>query len=116
MRRKLTFLVTLWWLIICGALGVCLLLFTNKTPVVSEAENRTLAGFPTMSWSLFQNGGFGEAFEDFLCDQFFLRNEIVDAANSTKHLFSALTVDELLKEDGEEAFAPLQLPTDETQN
>lgn len=116
MRRKLTFLVTLWWLIICGALGVCLLLFTNKTPVVSEAENRTLAGIPTMSWSLFQNGGFGEAFEDFLCDQFFLRNEIVDAANSTKHLFSALTVDELLKEDGEEAFAPLQLPTDETQN
>ena len=116
MRRKLTFLVTLWWMILCGALGVCLLLFSNKLPVVSEAENRTLAGFPKLSWSIFQNGALSEAFEDYLCDQFFLRNEIVDAAKSTKHLFSALTVDELLKEDGEEAFAPLQLPTDGTQN
>ena len=79
MRRKVTFLVTLWWMILCGALGVCLLLFSYKTPVVSEAENRTLAGFPTLSWSLFQNGALSEAFEDYFCDQFFLRNEIVDA-------------------------------------
>lgn len=116
MRRKLTFLVTLWWMVLCGALGVCLLLFSNKSPVASEAENRTLAGFPTLSWNLFQSGEFSESFEGFLCDQFFLRSEIVDAANSTKHLFSALTVDDLLKEDGEEAFAPVQLPTDETQS
>lgn len=112
MRRKLTFLVTFWWLILCGVLGVCLLLFANKSPVVSEAENRTLTGFPKFSWDRIRSGEMGETFEDFLCDQFFLRNEIVDATNSVQHLFSALTVDELLQEDGEEAFAPVQLPAD----
>lgn len=115
MRRKLTFLVTLWWMILCGALGVCLLLFANKTPVVSEEENRTLAGLPALSWSLLRDGGLSEAFEDFLCDQFFLRNELVDGSNAIKHLFSALSVDELLKEDGEEAFVPLELPTQEAE-
>jgi len=29
MRRKMTFLIPLWWLILFGALGVCLLLFTD---------------------------------------------------------------------------------------
>lgn len=35
MRRKLTFLITLWWVILCGVIGVCMLLFAGKTPVVS---------------------------------------------------------------------------------
>lgn len=106
MRRKGTFLVTLWWVILCGALGVCLLLFASKTPVVSEAENRTLAGLPALNPDILQNGTLDESFERFLCDQFFLRSEIVDGATSVRHLFSALTVDELLREESEEAFVP----------
>lgn len=109
MRRKATFLITLWWLILCGALGCCLLLFTNKEPVVSEAENRTLAGMPSLSLQTLKDGTFGESFEDFLCDKFFLRTEVVDAATAVKQLFSALTVDELLSEESEEAFVPSAL-------
>lgn len=116
MRRKVTFLITLWWLILFGTLGVCLLLFTNKSPVVSEAENRTLAGMPAVTLQILQDGGLDEAFERFLCDKFFLRSEIVDGSKSLKHLFSALTVDELLGSDEEDAFIPALTAETETQD
>ena len=106
MRRKLTFLITLWWVILCGVIGVCMLLFTGKTPVVSEEENRTLAGLPSFSLSALQSGSISESFESFLTDRFFLRSELVDGANAIKHLFSALTVDELLNAEGDEVFVP----------
>ena len=107
MRRKLSFLITLWWVILCGVIGVCMLLFAGKTPVVSEEENRTLAGFPSFSFAALKNGDISESFEDFLTDRFFLRSELVDGANTVKHLFSALTVDELLSAEGDEAFVPI---------
>ena len=106
MRRKLSFLITLWWIILCGTIGVCMLLFAGKMPVVSVEENRTLAGMPAISLSTLKNGGISESFESFLTDRFFLRTELVDGANALKHLFSALTVDELLGAEGDEVFVP----------
>ena len=106
MRRKLSFLVTLWWVILCGVIGICMLLFANRTPALSEQENRTLSGMPRFSWEAMKNGEISESFESFLTDQFFLRSAVVDGANTVKHLFSALTVDELLNVDGEEVFVP----------
>ena len=85
-------MITLWWIILCGTIGACMLLFAGKTPVVSEEENRTLAGMPVLSFSTLKNGGISESFESFLTDRFFLRSELVDGANALKHLFSALTV------------------------
>jgi len=114
MRRKLSFLVTLWWIILCGVIGVCMLLFANRLPVVSEQENRTLAGMPQLSLESMQKGEISEQFESFLTDQFFLRSDIVDGMNSLKHLFSALTVDELLNEEGEEVFVP-KIEDDQTE-
>lgn len=109
MRRKIAFLLTLWWMILCGAVGLCLLLFANREAVVSEDENRTLAAMPKLTIMQLAGGSFDEAFEEFLCDKFFLRTEIVDAANGLKHLFSALTVDELIDqtETDEEAVMAL---------
>lgn len=106
MRRKLSFLVTLWWIILCGVIGACMLLFANRTPVVSEQENRTLAGMPSFSLDSMKKGEISESFESFLTDQFFLRTALMDGTNAIKHLFSSLTVDELLNEDGEEVFVP----------
>ena len=110
MRRKLSFLITLWWIILCGVLGVCMLLFAGKTPVVSVEENRTLSGMPAISLSTLKSGGISESFESFLTDRFFLRTELVDGANALKHLFSALTVDELLGAEGDEVFVPADEP------
>lgn len=98
MNRKTSFIITLWWLIVCFALGVCLLLFADRESVVSQDENRTLSGFPSFTIQTIRDGGYAEAFEDFLCDKFFLRTQVVDAAAALKHAFSALTVDELLGE------------------
>jgi len=105
-------------MIFCGVAGLCLLLFANKDAVVSEDENRTLAAMPKLSASQLASGSFDEAFEDFLCDKFFLRTEIVDAANGLKHLFSMLTVDELIDqtETDEEAVAALLPQEDESAN
>ncbi len=113
MRRKLTFLITLWWMIVCGAVGVCMLLFADKKPAASEEENRTLAGLPQLTMATIRSGAIGESFERFLTDKFFLRSELVDGSTSLKHIFSALTVDELLSQEGEEVFVPaLDLPED----
>lgn len=114
MRRKLSFLVTIWWIILCGVIGVCMLLFANRLPIVSEQENRTLAGMPQLSLESMQKGEISEQFESFLTDQFFLRSDIVDGVNLLKHLFSALTVDDLLNEEGEEVFVP-QIEDDQTE-
>ena len=104
MRRKLSFLVTLWWIILCGVIGVCMLLFANRSSVISEQENRTLSGFPAFSLDAMRDGEISESFESFLTDQFFLRSELVDGTNALKHLLSALTLDELLDAEGEEVF------------
>ena len=106
MRRKLTFLVALWWVILCGLTGACLLFFAERVPVVSAEENRTLAGFPQITVQSLRNGSISEAFERFFTDKFFLRSELVEGATAIKHLFSSLTVDELLSEEGDEVFVP----------
>lgn len=106
MRRKLTFLITFWWIIGCGVIGICMLLFANRESVISEQENRTLSGMPAFSLDALQKGEISEQFESFLTDQFFLRSELVDGTNALKHLFSALTVDELLDAESEEVFIP----------
>ena len=115
MRRKLSFLVTLWWIILCGAAGACMLLFANRAPVLSEQENRILSGMPAFTLKSMKKGEISESFESFLTDQFFLRSELVDGVNTLKHLFSALTVEELLDAEGEEVFVPVNPANQETQ-
>ena len=115
MRRKFTFLITMWWMIVCGAVGACMLFFADPRPLVSEEENRTLAGMPQLTVQSLQRGEISESFERFLTDKFFFRSEIVNGVTSLKHVFSALTVDELLNEEGEEVFVPLLEQTQDTQ-
>ncbi|MCE5189225.1 MAG: hypothetical protein LLF75_08600 [Eubacteriales bacterium] len=79
---------------------------------MSNDENRTLSGMPGFSIQIIKEGSFDESFENFLCDQFFLRGDIVDLSNTVKHLFSVLTTDELLREESEEAFVPALIEAD----
>ena len=115
MRRKFAFLITMWWMIACGAVGASMLLFADTRPSVSEEENRTLAGMPQFTVQSLQRGEISESFERFLTDKFFFRSEIVSGITSLKHVFSALTVDELLNEEGEEVFVPLLEQTQDAQ-
>ncbi len=110
MNRKMSFILTLWWLILCGTLGACLLLFADREAIVSKDENRTLSAFPKLTTQAIQDGSYAESFEDFLCDKFFLRTQIVDSASAFKHVFSALTVDELLSEGSDDDTLIINLP------
>jgi len=101
-KRKLSFLAILWWLLLSGMLGIGMLLFADRASVASEDENRMLAAFPSPTWETLRQGGYDEAFEDFLCDKFLLRTQILNAVKAAKHVFSALSAEELLYGDTDE--------------
>lgn len=50
----------------------------GKKKTFSEAENRTLADFPALTWESVVNGDFMTKFEDYVADQFFARNGWID--------------------------------------
>lgn len=105
----------MWWMIVCGAVGACMLLFADAGLRLSEEENRTLAGMPQFTAQSLQKRGDQRVFRTIFDRQFFLRSgELVNAVASLKHVFP-LTVDELLNEEGEEVFVPLLEQTQDTQ-
>ena len=68
MRRKLSFLLAYGMLVLFGGLGALLLLWGDKAPRASLAENRMLAGFPELSWDAVKDGSFMSGLEDYLSD------------------------------------------------
>ena len=77
MKHKLSFIVALWWVILCLIGGVFLLGTSDKQPRLSESENRMLAGFPKLSAASLASGEFMTGFESFLSDAFFGRDALV---------------------------------------
>ncbi|MEG1523683.1 MAG: DHHW family protein [Clostridia bacterium] len=102
MRKKVSFVITLWWLIALGALGGCLLIFTPHDAVASPAENRMLAAFPSINGSNLTDTKFADAFETFLSDKMFLRPQLVHTGKRLLSGFSILTVDELLTNNADD--------------
>ncbi len=68
MKRKLSFLLLYGSLVLFGGLGALLLIFGEKAPHASLAENRMLAGFPAFSWATVKDGSFMLGLEDYLSD------------------------------------------------
>ena len=68
MKRKLSFLLLYGTLVLFGGLGALLLIFGEKVPHASQAENRMLAGFPECSWDSVKDGSFMLGLEDYLSD------------------------------------------------
>lgn len=52
----------------------------------SQRENRNLASPPDFSWQSFQSGRFTEDFDEYLADQFPLRDAFMDVKISSDHL------------------------------
>ena len=67
MKKKVSFLITLWWVVILAGAGVLLLIVSEKESTVSSAENRYLQGFPEVSAQSLTSGDFMSEFEAFLC-------------------------------------------------
>ena len=68
MKRTFSFLLLYGSLVLFGGLGALLLIFGEKTPHASLAENRMLAGFPECSWDTVKSGSFMLGLEDYLSD------------------------------------------------
>ena len=96
MKHKLSFIVALWWVILCLIGGVFLLGTSDKQPRLSESENRMLAGFPKLSAASLASGEFMTGFESFLSDAFFGRDALVRMSDRLLGAFSALSRDDKL--------------------
>lgn len=100
MKDKPSFVMVYWWLFLLLLCGLGLAVFAPKEARISESENRTLSGFPEVSWESVLSGEFSQGFESYLADGVFGRDAIVGCSESLLRLFSANTQeDELLLSD-----------------
>ena len=96
MKRKFSFTVALWWIILCAIVGFFLIVATNKRARLSETENRMLAAFPKANAQTLASGEFMSGFESFLSDAFFARDDVVQLTDGLLDRFSTLSEDERL--------------------
>ena len=86
MKGKITYPALMTGLF-CGFLSffACLSLFLPKQSF-SDTENRYLAQFPAFSWEDLKTGKFGEAYEEYLSDQFPFRNRWIGVKTASEEL------------------------------
>lgn len=84
------------WMALLVALGIFYIGFAPREGEYSEAENRTLASFPEISWENIFSGNFDDEIEDYLLDHFPGRNQVISAVNRLESLLSFATHDEYL--------------------
>ena len=94
MKHRFSFIVTLWWVLLCALAGFFLLVTGSKHPRRSDAENRMLAGFPEVSPKSVVSGDFMTGFEDYLSDGFFDRDGVITFTERLLGGFSTLSEDE----------------------
>ena len=99
--------IALWMLLLVGV-GCYFLFFAPRDSAYSEAENRTLAGFPTVSAENVFSGKFGTEIEAYLLDHFPGRNTVISATNALQGALSFATHDEylMIAEDAEDPMDP----------
>ena len=85
------------WVTLLILLGGYYLLLAPRGSEFSEAENRTLAGFPEITAESVFSGKFGEEFEKYLLDRFPWRNAMITATNKLQSFLSFASHDEYLQ-------------------
>ena len=108
MKHRFSFIVTLWWVLLCALAGFFLLVTANKHPRRSDVENRMLAGFPEVSAASVTSGDFMSGFEDYLSDGFFERDAVIASTDRLLGRFSTLSDDDRLAMQSEEMESRLE--------
>ena len=85
-----------FWMVLLVALGSYYIFLAPRDSAYSEEENRTLAGFPKISFGSVFSGQFGKDFETYLLDHFPGRNVVISGANKAQNLMSFASHDEYL--------------------
>ena len=103
MRHKFSFIIVLWWVMLCGFLGGMLVWLAPKDERISQDENRNLAGAPEFSWQTVIDGSFMKGVEEYLSDGFFKRDKMIETASDIKTVFDIRSTEESLDVDMEHA-------------
>ena len=85
--KKLSFLLSYWWVMLLFVLGLAVLAFGNREGGESDRENRTLQSAPELTFKSWFNGSFMSGLENYLSDQIPGRNSILDASAAVTDLF-----------------------------
>ena len=95
-KKILPSLFTFLWVLMICVLGLYYIFFAPRGSEYSPDENRTLAGFPDVSFDSVFSGKFGQAFETYLLDRFPARNKVISATNKLQSDLSFASHDEYL--------------------
>ena len=100
MKRKFSFLITYWWCLLLGLLGLLVFITGNREGGVSELENRTLDPLPAFSAESWFDGSFAGSLEAYLSDQLPGRSGMLGCSSDLLGVFSTLSdEDRLLQTD-----------------
>ena len=95
-KKILPSLFTFLWVLMICVLGLYYIFFAPRGSEYFPDENRTLAGFPDVSFDSVFSGKFGQAFETYLLDRFPARNKVISATNKLQSDLSFASHDEYL--------------------
>lgn len=96
MKHRLSFIVTIWWVLACLIAGIFLMAVSDKESRESESENRMLQGFPQFSLRAVFSDEFTTQFDAFLSDAFFARDSVISLTNNMMDSFSMLSTDDAI--------------------
>lgn len=92
--KKLSFLLSYWWILFLGVLGLAVLVLGDPNGGSSEKENRTLQGAPSFTLKNWFNGTFAGELESYLSDQMPGRDAVLDASAAVIGTFDLRTAEE----------------------
>lgn len=87
---------TFLWVLMILVLGLYYICFAPRGSEYSPDENRTLAGFPKVTFDSVFSGKFSQEFETYLLDRFPGRNKVISATNQLQSNLSFASHDEYL--------------------
>lgn len=94
MKRRISFIAAIWWLMACLIAGVFLMAVSNKESRESDTENRMLQGFPELSVKRVFSAEFMTEFDSFLSDAFFARDSVIGLSDGLMGVFSVMSEDD----------------------
>ncbi len=116
MKNKFSFVIVYCWLFILLVCGTLLMAFAEKEERISEAENRTLSGFPELSVQSIFSGDFFLGIESYMSDGFPERDNIIGISERMLSVFSVNTDEETIMLEELAMSDELQGITEETQS
>jgi hypothetical protein len=101
--RICTLVFPVLWVIVLSAIGISLALNGKVEATFSQEENRMLQGLPALTLDSMLKGEFSGQFENYLLDNFPLRNQFVSVSKDIQNLASIASMEDMVLAAGDQA-------------